>query len=143
MATVFDYGDMHDLGETAFRSIQGKALRDQRRRLRAVPPSTWDPTASSLTRQAWGYQQHLMDLMGEVPDMGDISPAQGAADATRGAMATVKEKLNLDDETISTCGKAMAVSALVGLVAGKVGLVKTVLGVGAVYLISEWMGRKA
>jgi hypothetical protein len=136
MPTVFDYGDLHDLGESAFRSIQEKALRNERARLRAAAASRWRPAESSLTRQAWAYQQHLMDLMGEVPDMGDVTTEAQAR------LERARQSAGVDDSVVATCGKAALISAFAGFVAGKVGLAKTLLGVGAVYLASEWIGSK-
>jgi len=129
MPTVLDY-DMHDLGETSFRSLQERIIRERQHRLH------WNPTASSLTRQAWDYQQKLADLMGEVPSMGDVSSdAQAKLDR-------IRQIAGIDESIVSTCGKAALIAAFAGFVAGKVGLAKTVLGVGAVYLVSEWIGKK-
>jgi hypothetical protein len=130
MPTIFDYGDMHDLGESSFRSIQERIIREREARLR------WNPADSSLTRQAWDYQQKLADLMGEVPSMGDI-----ASDA-QNKLKEVQTAAGIDDSVVSTCGKAALVGVFAGFVAGKVGLVKTLLGVGAVYLVTEWMSKK-
>jgi len=129
MPTIFDYGDMHDLGESAFRSLQERVIREREARLR------WNPGDSSLTRQAWDYQQKLADLMGEVPSMGDV-----AADA-QAKLQQIKSTMGIDDAAISTCGKVALVGAFAGLVVGKVGLVKSILGIGAVYAVYELINK--
>lgn len=109
----------------------------------------FNPTASSLTRQAWAYQQKLIDLMGEDRAMGQTDQAaqvSQAASAARDAVDAANKARNavgLDDQTVKTCGKALGVAALVGYVAGKVGFTKTLLGVGASYLVYEGLkGQK-
>ncbi len=133
MPTIFDYGDMRDLGEGTFRSIQDRVLRKSRRGMNDV---NWDPQASSLTRQAWDYQQELADRMGEVPGMGD------ATSNAEGALGQAQPDTGIDGSVFATCGKAALIGAFAGFVIGKVGLVKSILGIGAVYLAYEWVGQQ-
>ena len=105
----------------------------------------YDPTASSLTRQAWAYQQHLIDEMGEgdwgglgqtvepgaIPSVAAVAQRVGQAlqqDATR-----VQE--SVDKQTLMTCGKGFAAAALAGYVAGRIGVVPTIAGVGLAYAL--------
>jgi len=128
--TIFDYGDMHDLGESTFRSIQERVLLARQHQL------NWAPESSSLTRQAWDYQQKLADLMGEVPSMDDV-----ASDA-ESALQQGQPTAGTDDSIIATCGKAALVGAFAGFVIGKVGLVKSIIGIGAVYLVYGWLANQ-
>lgn len=109
----------------------------------------FNPTDSSLTRQAWAYQQKLIDLMGEDRAMGQADQASQVAQATSAVSEAVdaankaRNAAGFDDQTIKNCGKAIGTAAFVGFVAGKVGLTKTLLGVGAAYLVIEGLkGQK-
>lgn len=87
-------------------------------------PNKW---ASSLAVQKWDYQQKLIDLMGDPaePAMGDITQPQAASPST----------------LLSDCGLGLVASAFTGYVAGRVGIVTTLCGVGVsaaiIYALSK------
>lgn len=102
----------------------------------------YDPMASSLTRQAWAYQQRLIDEMGE-GDWGGLGQAPSAADVITTAQRigqtlqqdAARVQASIDQKTVMTCGKGFAAAALAGYVAGRIGVVPTIAGVGLAYVL--------
>jgi len=93
----------------------------------------YNPTASSLTRQRWAYQQRLTDEMG----MGALDP-RGWLPNPKGWFA-----LTPDDRTyLTTCGSGFALAALGGYLIGRVGFIPTVIGVGTTALIYRKLKKK-
>lgn len=87
---------------------------------------TYNPMASSLTRQAWEYQQTLIDMMGE--GLGESTPA--------GAFTVDPNKV-VDPKSIDLEGTNLALAvggvgilaAGIGVAAAKLGVIPTALGV--------------
>lgn len=99
----------------------------------------FDPMASSLTRQAWAYQQQLIDEMGE-GDWGGLGQAPDVLSAAQRAVETVRQDAaraqeSVDSQTLMTCGKGFAAAALAGYVAGRIGVVPTIAGIGLTYAL--------
>lgn len=100
--------------------------------------------ASSLTRQAWEYQQQLMDEMGEAEPLGDLpSDAVTAAASSAGKTGVDQAKNYLQKLDLGACVAPIAVATFAGFVAGKLGLIKTLLGVGVTYMLVEGWDRLA
>jgi hypothetical protein len=125
MTTIYDY-DLHDVGKAAFGSI----LRD----------AGYDPLASSLTRQAWEYQEKLIDEMGE--GMGQSDGVMALAPQAADDLSSRLEGLGVNKQLITSCGAGFLAAAFAGYVSGKVGVLPTAAGVGLAYLILKGMERK-
>lgn len=134
MTTIYDY-DLHGLGEAAFRSIQSRAIRD----------AGYDPTASSLTRQAWAYQQELIDEMGEGLGQADAAalapkgPEPEAEGLIPASVASRLAELGIDKRIVSSCGAGLLTAAFAGYVTGKVGVLPVAAGVGVAFLVLRGM----
>jgi hypothetical protein len=123
--------------------------------------STYDPMANSLERQAWEYQQKLIDEMdadvslGQLPDGSTVvgqatptpAPAPAAPIVTTDQVSALLARLQatatnfgFDSNTLQSCGKVAAASAVAGYVAGRVGLVRTAIGVGLALVVLNVVG---
>lgn len=87
----------------------------------------YDPMDSSLTRQAWAYQQKLIDEMGE--GLGDVT----ASPAT--------SRLAGYGNYVTACGLGLASAGFAGYVAGRIGVLPTTVGVGVAYALLKAMQR--
>ena len=91
----------------------------------------YDPTDSSLTRQAWAVQQQIIDDMGE--GLGQAPDA--------GVVTVAASRLGIDKSYVATCGTGFLAAGFAGYVAGRIGVLPTVVGVGVAYAILKNMGR--
>ncbi len=111
----------------------------------------YDPLASSLTRQAWEWQEKVIDMMGE--GLGDdtsapapIAPAPAPFSFTMPTLPqtaeSALERAGLDQGTLKACGTGLAAAAFAGFVAGRVGVLPTLAGVGLAYVLLKNLDRQ-
>lgn len=91
----------------------------------------YSPADSSLTRQAWSYQQKLIDEMG----MAQLPDPRSAVDQAKAAASGAISEIGIDRSYLVTCGTGFLAAGFAGYVAGKIGVVPTAVGVGLAYLI--------
>lgn len=84
---------------------------------------TYNPMASSLTRQAWEYQQTLIDMMGE--GLGETASSGAPAIAPVAPSSIDLEGTNL----ALAVGGVSLLAAGIGISAAKFGVLSTALGV--------------
>jgi hypothetical protein len=87
----------------------------------------YDPTASSLTRQNWAYQQKLIDEMGE-----GLGSVQSSVTPVRTPGVW---------DYVSTCGLGLVSAGFAGYAAGRIGVVQAGVGVGIAYVLLKAMQR--
>ncbi len=119
--TVYDFS-LHDVGESAFKALHKKNMAARQ----------YDPTAGSLTRQMWAYQQKMIDMSGDTFEddgLGDITRANGKkslGDYEMGGYAVLP---------------CLAAIAATGYVACKVGVIPTALGLAAAIFVMKNLGE--
>lgn len=90
----------------------------------------YNPTASSLTRQAWAYQQKLIDEMG-----------MGQLPVTTTPVLPMSSDIAAYRNYLATCGMGFLSAGFAGYIAGKVGVLPTAIGVGLAYAMLKGTER--
>lgn len=95
---------------------------------------TYNPMASSLTRQAWEYQQTLIDMMGEgLEGLGEDAPSALTLDPNK---VVDPSSIDLEGSNLALAvGGIGVLAAAIGVSAAKLGVVPTALGVLAGILV--------
>jgi hypothetical protein len=102
----------------------------------------YDPLASSLTRQAWEWQEKVIDMMGEGLGDAPTPTAPFSLPALPPAAESALERAGLDQGTLKACGTGLAAAAFAGFVAGRVGVLPTLAGVGLAYVLLKNLDRQ-